>query len=181
VPKTRPRRHRGPPGKPTSLLLAPNEVWSADCQGHFNTGAGRSGAPLTVADGYRRLLLGCHALSSTRVAAATPVFTRLCQAFGVPTRLRPDHGLPFATHTLGRLSQRSAWWVRLGLLPAVIEPGQPQQNGRHERLHRTLQADTTRPPAHTRRAQPRTFECCREAFNCQRPHEALAMRPPAAC
>jgi putative transposase len=181
VPKTRHRRHIGHPGKPTSLILAPNDVWSADFKGHFKTGDGLYCYPLTVADGYSRFLLGCHALSSTRVAEAMPVFTRLFKAFGVPKRIRTDNGVPFATNTLGRLSQLSAWWVRLGILPEFIEPGKPQQNGRHERMHRTLKAETTRPPARTRRAQQLKFECFREEFNFQRPHEALDMRTPAAC
>jgi putative transposase len=181
VPKTRHRRHIGHPGKPTSLILAPNDVWSADFKGHFKTGDGLYCYPLTVADGYSRFLLGCHALSSTGVAEAKPVFTRLFKEFGLPKRIRTDNGVPFATNTLGRLSQLSAWWVRLGILPEFIEPGKPQQNGRHERMHRTLKAETTRPPAHTRRAQQRKFECFREEFNFQRPHEALDMRTPAAC
>ena len=181
VPKRRHRRHIGHPGKPTSQILAPNDVWSADFKGHFTTGDGLYCDPLTVADGYSRLLLGCHALASTRVAEAKPVFTRWFQEVGWPKRLRPDHGVPCATPTLGRLSPCSAWWVRLGILPACIEPGKPQQNGRHERMHRTLKAETTRPPAHTRRAQQRKFDRFREEFNGQRPHEALDMRTPAAC
>jgi transposase InsO family protein len=181
VPKTRHRRHIGHPGKPTSQILAPNDVWSADVKGHFNTGDGLYCDPLTVADGYSRFLLGCQALSSTRVAEATPVFTRLFKAFGLPKRIRTDNGVPFATNTLGRLSQLSAWWVRLGILPEFIEPGKPQQNGRHERMHRTLKADTTRPPARTRHAHQHKFDGFREEFNCQRPHEALDMCTPAAC
>jgi hypothetical protein len=109
------------------------------------------------------------------------VFTRLLKEFGLPKRIRTDHGVPFATNTLGRLSPRSAWWVRLGFLPEFIEPGKPQQNGRHERMHRTLKADTTRPPARTRRAQQLKFARFREEFNFQRPHEALDRRPPVAC
>jgi putative transposase len=181
VPQQRPQRHLGHPGQPTTLMAAPNEVWSADFTGPLNTGDGLYCQPLTVADGYSRVRLGCHARSSTRVAEATPVFTRLFKACGLPTHIRTDHGVPCATTTLGRLSPLSAWWVRLGLLPACIEPGTPQQNGRHARLHRTLQADTTRPPARTRRAQQRTCERFREACNCQRPHEALDRRPPATC
>jgi putative transposase len=181
VPKKRHQRHIGHPGKPTTLIAAPNDVWSADFKGQFNTGDGLYGSPLTVADGYSRFLLGCQALSSTRVAEAKPVFTRLFKEVGLPKRIRTDNGVPFATTTLGRLSQLSAWWVRLGILPEFIEPGKPQQNGRHERMHRTLKADTTRPPARTRRAQQRKFDHFREEFNCQRPHEALDMRTPAAC
>jgi transposase InsO family protein len=180
VPKKRHRRHLGHPGKPITVIAAPNDVWSADFNGQFNTGDGLYCYPLTVADGHRRVRLGCQALSSTRVAEAKPVFARLFNAFGWPKRIRPDNGGPLATNTLGRLSQLSAWWVRLGILPACIEPGKPQQNGRHERMQRTLKAETTRPPARTRRAQQFTCDRFREAFNGQRPHEALDMRTPAA-
>ena len=162
-------------------MATPNEVWSADFKGQFKAGDGLYCDPLTVADGHSRFHLGCQALSSTRAAEAKPVFTRLFKEFGLPKRIRTDHGVPCATNTLGRLSQLSAWWVRLGILPECIEPGKPQQNGRHERMHRTLKAETTRPPARTRRAQQRKFDRFREEFNFQRPHEALDMHTPAAC
>jgi putative transposase len=180
VPKKRHHRPIGHPGKPTTLIAAPNDVWSADFKGQFKTGDGLYCYPLTVADGYSRMLLGCQALSSTRVAEAKPVFTRLFKEFGLPKRIRTDNGVPFATNTLGRLSQLSAWWVRLGIFPEFIEPGKPQQNGRHERMHRTLKAETTRPPARTRRAQPRRFDPFRQEFNFERPHEALDMQSPAS-
>ena len=180
VPKKRQRRRIGHPGRPTSAILAPNDVWSADYKGQFKTGDGRYCYPLTVADGYSRYLLGCQALLSTAVQDATPVFTRLFNEFGLPQRIRTDNGVPFATNTLARLSQLSAWWVRLGILPELIEPGKPQQNGRHERMHRTLKAETTRPPAATLRAQQRKFNHFREEFNTERPHEALDLQPPAS-
>jgi putative transposase len=180
VPKKRHQRHIGHPGKPTTLIAAPNEVWSADFKGQFKTGDGLYCYPLTVADGYSRFLLSCQALSSTRVAEAKPAFTRLFKEFGLPKRIRTDNGVPFATNTLGRLSQLSAWWVRLGILPEFIEPGKPQQNGRHERMHRTLKAETTRPPARTRRAQQHRFDRFRQEFNLERPHEALDMQTPAS-
>jgi putative transposase len=180
VPKRRKRRSIGHPGKPIRHIGAPNDVWSADFKGQFKTGDGLYCYPLTVADGYSRFLLGCQALSSTRVAEAKPVFTRLFKEFGLPTRIRTDNGVPCATNTLGRRSQLSAWWVRLGIFPELIEPGKPQQHGRHERMHRTLKAATTRPPARTRRAQQRQFDRCREEFNRQRPHEALDMHTPAS-
>ena len=170
----------GHSGKPTSPILAPNEVWSTDFKGHVNTGDGLYGSPLTVAEGYSRFLLGCQALASTRVSEAKPVFTRVFKACGLPKRSRTDNGVPCATTTLARLSQLSAWWVRLGLLPACIAPGTPQQNGRHARMHRTLKAETPRPPAATRRAPQRTCARFRQAFTCERPHEALEMHTPAS-
>jgi len=181
VPRKRRRRHIGHPGKPTSLILAPNDVWCADFKGHFKTGDGHYCYPLTVTDGFSRYLLGCQALTSTRVAEARPVFTHLFKTFGLPKRIRTDNGVPFASQTLARLSRLSAWWVRLGVLPEFIEPGKPQQNGRHERMHRTLKAETTRPPAHTRRGQQAKFDRFRNEFNGERPHEALDMQTPASC
>jgi putative transposase len=181
VPKKRQRRVIGHPGTPTSSINAPNDVWSADFKGHFKTGDGHYCYPLTITDGYSRFLLSCQGLSSTSVAEAKPVFLRVFKEFGLPRRIRTDNGVPFATNTLARLSQLSAWWVRLGILPEFIEPGKPQQNGRHERMHRTLKAETTRPPGANLRAQQQKFNQFREEFNQERPHEALDMRTPAAC
>jgi transposase InsO family protein len=181
VPRRRQRRRIGHPGKPTSPILGPNEVWSADFKGQFRTGDGRYCYSLTVADGFSRYLLGCPALSSTAVAAAKPVCTRLFQEYGLPKRIRSDNGVPFATNTLARLSTLSAWWVRLGILSELIEPGHPEQNGRHERMHRTLKAETTRPAAGSLAAQQRRFNVFRTEFNDERPHEALDQQTPAAC
>lgn len=180
VPKKRARRHIGHPGKPTSQILAPNDVWSADFKGQFKTGNGKYCYPLTVTDGFSRYLIGCQALNSTAVLEAKPVFTRLFREYGLPQRIRTDNGVPFATSTLARLSRLSAWWVRLGILPEFIEPGKPQQNGRHERMHRTLKAETTRPPAGSLAAQQRKFNAFQAEFNDERPHEALDMQTPAA-
>ena len=181
VPIKRYRRRLGHPGKPTSEILAPNDVWSADYKGQFRTGDGRYCYPLTVADGFSRYLLGCQALASTAGAGAKPIFTRLFQEYGLPKRIRSDNGVPFATNTLARLSTLSAWWVRLGILPELIEPGRPAQNGRHERMQRTLKAETTRPAAGSLAAQQRKFNVFREEFNHERPHEALDQATPASC
>ena len=180
VPKKRRRRSIGHPGRPTSQVFAPNDLWCADFKGEFKTGDGIYCYPLTVSDDHSRFLLGCQGLLSTRVAGAKPVFTRLFKEYGLPKRIRTDNGVPFATNTLARLSRLSAWWVRLGVLPELIEPGKPQQNGRHERMHRTLKAETTRPPAASCRAQQRKFNRFREEFNDERPHEALDMHTPSS-
>lgn len=180
VPKQRQRRRIGHPGKPTSTILAPNDLWCADYKGQFKTGNGLYCYPLTVTDGYSRYLLSCQALDSTAVAGAKPVFTRIFKEYGLPTRIRTDNGVPFATTTLARLSALSAWWVRLGVMPELIEPGKPQQNGRHERMHRTLKDETTRPAAGSLSAQQRKFNHFRDEFNNERPHEALDQQTPAS-
>ena len=181
VPTRRQRRRLGHPGKPTTIMGAPNAVWCADYKGQFKTGDGRYCYPLTVTDGFSRYLLGCQGLGSTAGAEAQPVFTRLFKEYGLPLRIRTDNGVPFATTTLARLSKLSAWWVRLGILPEFIEPGRPDQNGRHERMHRTLKAATTRPAAGSLGAQQRRFNTFREEFNHVRPHEALEQQTPATC
>jgi putative transposase len=180
VPKQRQRRRIGHPGKPTRSILAPNDLWCADYKGQFKTGNGIYCYPLTVTDGYSRYLLSCQALNSTAVAGAKPVFTRLFKEYGLPARIRTDNGVPFATTTLARLSALSAWWVRLGVMPELIEPGKPQQNGSHERMHRTLKNETTRPPAGNLSAQQRKFNHFRDEFNHERPHEALDQQTPAS-
>jgi transposase InsO family protein len=180
VPKSPKRRRVGHPGKPSSSILAPNDVWSADFKGQFKTGNGRYCYPLTVTDNFSRYLLGCQALQSTAVNEAKPVFTRLFQEYGLPKRIRTDNGVPFATTTLARLSRLSAWWVRLGVLPEFIELGKPQQNGCHERMHLTLKAETTRPPAASLPAQQRKFNRFIDEFNNERPHEALGQQTPAS-
>jgi transposase InsO family protein len=165
-------------GKPTTQILAPNDVWSADYKGQFRTGDGRYCYPLTVADGFSRYLLGCQALLSTAGDDAKPIFTRLFKEYGLPSRIRTDNGVPFATTTLARLSKLSAGWVRLGILPELIEPGRPAQNGRHERMHRTLKAETTRPAAGSLAAQQRRFNIFHEEFNEERPMRRSIKRHP---
>ena len=159
---------------------APNAVWTTDYKGQFKLGDGQYCFPLTVADGYSRLLLACQALTSTRLVEARPVFERLFGEYGLPQRIRSDNGVPFATQALGRLSVLAVWWIRLGILPDLIEPGSPHQNGRHERMHLTLKRECTRPPRPTRGQQQRCFDRWRQEYNTLRPHEALADATPAS-
>jgi transposase InsO family protein len=179
--KAKPARRRiGHPGKPTTTVLGPNDLWGADFKGQFKTRDGIYCYPLTVTDQYSRYLLECQGLHTTAVADSKRVFTRVFKEYGLPRRIRTDNGVPFATQTLGRLSELSAWWIRLGVLPELIEPGCPQQNGRHERMHRTLKAEATKPPAANLQAQQRKFNTFRAEFNDERPHEALDQNTPAS-
>jgi len=177
--KAKPKRRKiGHPGKPAAVGTAPNDVWCADFKGHFKTRDQRYCYPLTITDDYSRKLLCCHGLLGTGVDDAITVFTRVFREFGLPERILTDNGVPFAANTLGRLSRLSAWWVKLGITPVLIQPGCPQQNGRHERMHRTLKAEATKPPAANRRTQQRKFNRFREEFNAIRPHDALDGQVP---
>ena len=170
VSKKRRRRRIGHPGKPTSSILAPNDLWSADFKGQFKTGDGNYCFPVTVTDSYSRYLLGCQGLHSTAVDKAKLVFVRLFKEYGLPKRIRTDNGVPFATTTLARLARLSVWWVRLGVMPEFIEPGKPQQNGRHERMHLTLKQDATKPAAANVLQQQARFDAFIHRYNHERPH-----------
>lgn len=172
------RRVIGHPGRPSGQIELPNDCWSADFKGQFKTGDGVYCYPLTVTDNYSRYLLACQALPGTLLQPTQAVFTKLFKEYGLPRMIRTDNGVPFAAPTLGRLSRLSVWWIKLGVMPQLIEPGKPQQNGKHERMHRTLKDATTRPPAANGRAQQRKFNVFRREFNDERPHEALDMRVP---
>ena len=179
--RQRRRRSRvGHPGRPLSEMDAPNAVWSADFKGEFKTRDGVYCYPLTVTDGFSRYLLGCQGLYSPCEGLSRPVFKRLFEEYGLPRVIRTDNGSPFATTALGRLSRLSVWWIRLGIQPELTEPATPSQNGRHERMHRTLKAETARPPAGSLPAQQRRFNEFRREFNLERPHEALGQKTPAS-
>ena len=178
-----PRRRRGARGhlgRPLTPMSAPNVIWTADYRGQFRLGNQRYCFPLTVQDGYSRYLLACRGLTGTTTAECRPAFQRLFQEYGLPEIIRSDNGVPFATGALARLSQLSVWWIRLGIYPETIEPSHPEQNGRHERMHRTLKRETARPPAPTPRSQQQRFDLFREEYNTIRPHEALGDATPAS-
>ena len=174
------RRRVAPSATAPRPADAPNELWSADFKGQFLTRDGRWCYPLTVMDHASRYLLACQALPGPRLEQTQSVFRDLFRQQGLPQRLRTDNGVPFATTACGGLSRLSIWWIRLGIQPERITPGRPQQNGRHERMHRTLKRDATRPPAAHAKAQQRCFDGFRNQYNTQRPHEALLQRPPAS-
>jgi putative transposase len=159
---------------------SPNAVWSADLKGWFLTGDGLRCDPLTMTDNHSRFLLRCQAVSATDHAAIQPIFEAAFREYGLPVAIRTDNGPPFATTTVGGLSKLSIWWLRLGIIPERIEPGKPEQNGRHERMHRTLKRETATPPQRTWRAQQRAFDRFRMEYNQDRPHEAIEQQPPAS-
>lgn len=177
-----PRRRRNPghPGRPRTRMSAPNVIWTADFKGQFRTCDGVLCYPLTVADGYSRFLLGCEALLHPSFSATQAVFEQLFREYGLPKIIRTDNGPPFASRAIGRISQLSIWWVRLGIFPERIELGRPEQNGQHERMHRTLKAAATRPAAPNRAAQQRRFDNFRRIYTWERPHEALGQNAPAS-
>jgi putative transposase len=174
------RRWPGHPGRPCTTMKEPNAVWTADFKGHFKTGDGRYCYPLTVVDGYSRYLLACQGLRSTEIELARPVFQRIFAEYGLPGVIRTDNGVPFATTALGRLSTLSVWWIRLGIHPELIEPSHPEQNGSHERMHRTLKRETARPPRGSLPAQQVRFNRFRDEYNDERPHEALGQETPSS-
>ena len=180
VRQRRARRSVGHPGKPTVVASEPNDLWNTDFKGQFKTRDGIYCYPLTTTDTSSRFLLSCQGLHTTAGTDAKAVFTRLFHEFGLPRAIRSDNGVPFATITLGRLSMLSAWWVRLGIMPVLIQPGRPQQNGSHERMHLTLKDETTRPAAGNLAAQQRRFNVFMEEFNHERPHEALDQDTPGS-
>jgi transposase InsO family protein len=173
------RRSIGHPGRPSSVVSGANDSWSADFKGQFRTGDGIYCYPLTVTDNYSRYIVGCQALSGTLLEPTKATFTRLFKEHGLPRSIKTDNGVPFSAPTLGRLSRLSVWWLKLGVMPVLTEPGKPQQNGRHERMHKTLKDETLKPPAGNSRAQQRKFNLFRREFNEVRPHEALDMHTPS--
>lgn len=180
VESRRCRRRPQPPRPPQVKATGPNVVWSSDFKGEFRLGNSRLCYPLTVTDGFSRYLLGCQSLESTSLEGSKQVFESLFREYGLPGAILTDNGSPFASsNALGRLSRLSVWWLRLGIRPVLIQPGHPEQNGRHERMHRTLKAETTRPPAEDAAGQQERFEAFRRMYNEQRPHEALDQRAPA--
>jgi putative transposase len=167
-------------GRPLTPAAAPNDVWTADFKGEFRLGSGPYCYPLTIADLSSRYLLAVTGLAGTATETAEAVFRRCFAEVGLPRVIRTDNGVPFAAPgALGGLSVLSVWWIRLGIRPERIEKGVPQQNGAHERMHRTLKAEATRPPSSSWPAQQARFDEWRRTFNERRPHEALQNTPPA--
>lgn len=174
------RRHWTHPGAAPLVTDHPNQVWPADFKGQFKTGDGHYCYPLTVTDHFSRSVLVCRALASITTATVQPVFRALFRAVGLPEAIRTDNGSPFASRGLHGLSPLNIWWMQLGIVHQRIPPASPHYNGAHERMHRELKRETTRPAAASARAQQRRFDAFRQRYNEVRPHEALADHPPCS-
>ena len=178
VPRKK-RRKTEPYSEPLAHADGPNRVWCADFKGWFRTQDGARIDPLTISDAYSRYLLRCQAVEKTDTERVRAIFEAGFREYGLPQAIRTDNGAPFASAALGGLSRLAVWWIKLGIVPERIEAGHPEQNGRHERMHRTLKQEAAMPPAQNRRAQQRELDRFRQEYNEVRPHEALGMQTPA--
>jgi putative transposase len=179
--KRRGRRRRN---KATGTALSPgsqpNDLWCADYKGEFKLADKRYCYPLTITDHASRYVIACEALHTTKEVYAFTVFERAFKDFGMPCSIRTDNGVPFASpNALFNLSRLSVWWLRLGIQIERIKPGNPQQNGRHERMHLTLKLETTKPAGDNFLQQQARFDDFVDCFNNERPHQALDMQYPA--
>jgi transposase InsO family protein len=176
----RKRRRVAPYMQPLAAATEPNRIWCADFKGWFRTGDGARIDPLTMTDAHSRYLLRCQAVEKTDTTRVQAIFEAAFRQYGMPLAIRSDNGAPFASRAIAGLSRLAVWWMKLGIVPERIEAGHPEQNGQHERMHRTLAEETTSPAAANVRAQQGAFDRFRQVFNDERPHQALGMRTPSA-
>ena len=158
----------------------PNQVWTIDFKGQFRTRDGQYCYPLTVMDHFSRYLLCCRALPDVRTAGTRATLERLFRECGLPDAIRSDNGVPFASTGIHGLCELNVWWMKLGIVHDRITPSNPQENGAHERMHKTLKGKTTRPPGANRRGQQWKFDDFQKEYNIERPHEALDDETPAS-
>jgi transposase InsO family protein len=177
--KKRRRTKRKHPGKPYTKPEGTNDIWTVDFKGEFKLLNGYYCYPLTIMDEYSRFILGCQGLYSTGHDGAKEVFKRVFKEYGLPKAIKSDNGSPFASIGLGRLSRLSVCWIELGIEPILTQPGRPQQNGKHERMHKTLKAEATKPPRANLQAQQRRFNDWMDEYNFERPHDALGGNYPS--
>lgn len=178
-PRRRLRRWKHPGAAPFNTT-APNQVWTVDFKGQFLMRNGIYCYPLTIVDHFSRYLLCCHGLPDVRTRGVKSQFLRLFRQHGLPDAIRSDNGSPFASTGIHGLTQLNVWWLQLGITHQRITPGNPQQNAAHERMHRALKADATKPPGADLSVQQRMFKRFRNTYNDIRPHEALDDETPAS-
>jgi transposase InsO family protein len=177
----RKKRHRTPPyTQPFQAITQPNDLWCADFKGWFKTDDGERIDPLTITDAHTRYLLRCQSVDKANLPQVKGIYVAAFREYGMPLTIRTDNGPPFATRAIAGLSRLSVWLMRLGIVPERIMAGHPEQNGRHERMHATMKAETATPPEANRRAQQRRFDQFRAEYNQVRPHEALGQKTPSS-
>src|SRR5208337_3713967 len=174
------RLHTAPYTEPLAHAQKANRVWCADFKGWFRTVDGERIDPLTISDAYSRYLLRCQAVEKTNTERVQAILEAAFREYGMPEAIRTDNGPPFASHAVRGLSRLAVWWIKLGITPERIAAGHPEQNGRHERMHRTMEEEVAQPPAANRRKQQQELDHFRWEYNEVRPHEALGMQTPAA-
>ena len=179
VEKRKKRLHVPPYTQPFGGCNAPNDSWSIDYKGQFHMKNGHICYPLTVSDNYSRFLLGCKALEGPRYEPTRKCMESIFREYGLPDAIRSDNGIPFAGKSIGGLSRLMIWWILLGIIPERIRKGCPQENGRHERMHRTLKSDVLNPVAGNLREQQKAFDLYRYDYNHERPHESLNDQTPS--
>jgi transposase InsO family protein len=176
----RKKRARAEPSpQPLAQAGKANALWCIDFKGWFRTGDGRRCDALTITDRYSRYLLRCQGVGAADTIHARAVLEGAFQEYGLPERMRSDNGAPFGSNGRGGLTALAVWWMRLGIQPERIQPGRPQQNGSHERMHLTLKQETASPSAGSLRSQQQRFDAFRQEYNHERPHEGLQMSMPA--
>jgi transposase InsO family protein len=179
----RPRRRRrrvAPYTEPFGACNRPNRIWSADFKGDFALADNKRCYPLTISDNYSRYLLQCRGLAHPTYQAVRPWFEWVFREVGLPDAIRTDNGVPFASLAAGGLSALSKWFIQLGIRPERIRPGRPDQNGRHERMHRTLKEAVVEPGRYTLAEQQQRFDIFADEYNNLRCHESLARKTPAS-
>ena len=174
------RRRTPPYTDPLQHAREANQVWCVDFKGWFRYGDGGRCDPFTASDALSRLLLCCQATDKADGVNVRGVMETMFRKNGLPGAIRSDNGSPFASRAPGGLSRLSMWWLQLGIRHERIEPGCPEQNGRRERMHRTLKQETANPPRANRRLRQEAFAAFQREYNEQRPHEALDWKTPAA-
>lgn len=176
-----PKRLRGrvPETHPLGECNKSNDVWMADHKGWFTTGDNTKCEPLTITDGFSRFLIKCVHVNSKSCGYTWPIFAEAFKEYGLPNRIRTDNGVPFGSVGVGRLTELSVNLIKAGVIPEWINPGHPEENGRHERFHWTLQQCTADPPAYSLEEQIMRMLAFQEEYNYERPHEALGMDPPS--
>ena len=177
---TKKKRRTTPYSEPFSEVTAPNQLWCMDFKGYFMTGDGLRCDPFTITDAHSRYLIRCQTVSRMDLSQVRAICEAAMREYGLPARIRTDNGAPFAGTGLLGLSKLSLGWMKMGIMHERIQPGRPQQNGRHERMHRTLKEDTANPPAATLRLQQKNFDRFRHVFNHERPHEGLNNETPGS-